>query len=61
MVKCQQCPYLAYYMQCTRTCHERQNQVEQQNRVDLNRILARYSRPWITWDVTKIIKDYQVP
>ena len=35
----------AYYVQCTRICHEKQSQVEQQNRKDLNRILARNSRP----------------
>ena len=58
--KCQQCPYLAYYVQCTRICHERQNQVEQQKREDLKRILARNSRPCITRKTTTVTEDYQV-
>ena len=58
--KCQQCPYFAYTdRQCTRVCHEKHNQVAQQ-REAINRILARNSRPCITWKTTTDTEDYQV-
>lgn len=57
--KCQQCPYLGHYVQCTRTCHERQNRAGKQKR----QILVKTIRPapGIILEKITVIEDYRVP
>ncbi len=60
MVKCQQCPYLGYYVLCTRICPERQNRAEQQKK---RQILVKTIRPapGVTLEEITVIEDYQIP